>query len=338
MKGKILTFEGGDCAGKGTQIKLLVKWLQDHNYNVSSGLYEPGSTNKADIIRTVLKDRPDTDRLPEGLRDNFSLQDFWEEFKEEEVPPIAEYFIRQARENIPPGTKRDTLWALLNNSFRSVDPGNSLENSLKKRLYDQGAHFPGELESALQEIAEANKYVHSSDQTIAQQFFGTFFKKERLSPIAQAYLFLAARNILFHNIIIPEKSKYDITIIDRSRDSTTVYQGHAQNPNLVDVLRGYNLMATEGTQIDRTIVLDLDEKETIRRKKLRETGKDVDYFDNKDLDFHRRVRQGYLAEAEYYANLPESHPEYKRIVVVDGKGTPEEVFERILPSIESVLK
>jgi thymidylate kinase len=337
MKGKIITFEGGDCAGKGTQIKLLVKWLEDHNYNVQTGLYEPGSTNKSDIIRTILKNRPDTDRLPEGLRDNFSLQDFWQEFKEEVVPPIAEYFIHNAINNMPRGTKQETLRVILDDKFRSVDPGSTPENLLKKKIYDAGGHIPGELEIALKELNES--HAQSSSQTIGELFFGKFFAKEKVSPIAQAYLFLAARNILFHNIIIPTKDTYDVTIIDRSKDSTTVYQGYAQDGGLdLSTLRALNLMATENTPIEATIVLDLTERESMRRKGKRETGKAPDFFDSKDEAFHRRVRSGYLAEAKYYANLPENHPEYKRIIVVDGNPTPEAVFQNILSSLEKKIK
>lgn len=58
MKGKLLTFEGIDNSGKGTQIKLLEDYLKENNIKVVSGR-DPGNTSLGELLRVILK-RPET--------------------------------------------------------------------------------------------------------------------------------------------------------------------------------------------------------------------------------------------------------------------------------------
>ena len=52
-KGQFITFEGGEGAGKTTQIDLLKSYLLSKNYNVIS-TREPGGTNEGEILRKSL--------------------------------------------------------------------------------------------------------------------------------------------------------------------------------------------------------------------------------------------------------------------------------------------
>ena len=53
MKGKFITFEGGEGSGKGTQIKLLIEVLKKKGYEVVS-TNEPGATEAGLKIRELL--------------------------------------------------------------------------------------------------------------------------------------------------------------------------------------------------------------------------------------------------------------------------------------------
>lgn len=53
MKGKFITFEGGEGSGKSTQIRKLDMWLSDKGYNVVM-TREPGGTPDAELIRALL--------------------------------------------------------------------------------------------------------------------------------------------------------------------------------------------------------------------------------------------------------------------------------------------
>ena len=56
---KLITFEGGEGAGKTTQIQLLETALKDKGYHVLK-TREPGGTIGAELLRAALKDHPDT--------------------------------------------------------------------------------------------------------------------------------------------------------------------------------------------------------------------------------------------------------------------------------------
>ena len=55
MRGKFITFEGGEGVGKTTQIKLLAKALEDAGKKILI-LREPGGTRLSELIRPLLKD------------------------------------------------------------------------------------------------------------------------------------------------------------------------------------------------------------------------------------------------------------------------------------------
>lgn len=68
MKGKFITFEGGEGTGKSTQIKLLEKYLQQKDKNVIT-TKEPGGTDVGAEIRKLLVcgDKDKFDAVAEAL-------------------------------------------------------------------------------------------------------------------------------------------------------------------------------------------------------------------------------------------------------------------------------
>jgi len=109
------------------------------------------------------------------------------------------------------------------------------------------------------------------------------------TPLAQTFLFMAARQQHVAHVIRPALARGAVVISDRYTDATLAYQGYAQGVDL-HTIRELNALATGGVQPDLTLVLDLDPVAGIGRIR----GRPLDTFEKMDLDFHRRVREGYL--------------------------------------------
>ena len=114
---------------------------------------------------------------------------------------------------------------------------------------------------------------------------------QELEPIAELFLFLADRAQHGAAVIRPALAKGHYVLCDRYADSTVVYQGHARGLDK-ERLRSLNDMATGGLRPDLTILLDLEPEIGLSRVR------DRDRLDDEPIEFHRRVRDGFLCEAE----------------------------------------
>ena len=112
-------------------------------------------------------------------------------------------------------------------------------------------------------------------------------------PLADAMLFDAARRQLVQEVIRPALDDGETVICARFTDSTLAYQGYGAGLD-TDMLRRLNDLATDGVRPDLTILLDVPVEAGLARK----APGDVTRFEAEfDLDFHRRVRDGFLALA-----------------------------------------
>lgn len=109
----------------------------------------------------------------------------------------------------------------------------------------------------------------------------------------EALLYQAARAQLVDEVINPHLKKGGIVLSDRYADSTLAYQGYGHQ-NTVASLEGIIRYATGGLIPDLTILMDLAPEVGLRR---REDAGGVNRLDAYDLDFHYRVREGYLEMA-----------------------------------------
>jgi dTMP kinase len=124
-------------------------------------------------------------------------------------------------------------------------------------------------------------------------------------PRADALLFNAARAQLVATVIRPALARGDVVIAARFADSTLAYQGYGAGLP-IDELRALERAATGGLRPDRTVLLDLPVEAGLARKGADEATRFETAF---DLDFHRRVRDGFVA-------LAAAEPD--RFVVVDA--------------------
>lgn len=133
-------------------------------------------------------------------------------------------------------------------------------------------------------------------------------------------LFQASRAQLVEEVIRPHLVKGGVVLCDRYADSTLAYQGYGYQRNL-DQVRHLVDFATGNLKPDLTLFLDLEVEEGLQR---RARGGSLNRLDTYDLDFYRRVRQGYL---EMAAQEPE------RWVVIDASLPFAQVQDALLAAV-----
>jgi len=143
-----------------------------------------------------------------------------------------------------------------------------------------------------------------------------------IDPVAELFLFAASRRQHVMEVIRPALAAGRVVLCDRFTDATLAYQGFGRRLDL-DRLRWLNDWATDSLRPVLTLIFDLPEEVGLQRARSRNSSAPVDEgrFEQEDLRFHRRVREGYLT-------LAASEPD--RYAVVDAAGTPDEVLERTL--------
>jgi dTMP kinase len=146
----------------------------------------------------------------------------------------------------------------------------------------------------------------------------------KMHPRTETLLFLSARAQLVEQVIKPHLKNGYIVLCDRYADSTMAYQGYGHQNDLKQIESLINF-ATGGLKPELTLLLDLDVEEGLRRKVH---GREWNRLDAYSLEFHQRVRQGYL-------KLAAAEPE--RWVKIDAGLPAEEVQEDIRKTIISRL-
>jgi dTMP kinase len=152
------------------------------------------------------------------------------------------------------------------------------------------------------------------------------------SALSEALLFYAARADHIEKVIRPTLVAGRWVICDRFSDSTRVYQVEAGGLPL-DVFKALELIVVKLTYPDMTIILDVPAevglaRATTRRLAAAIAGEDADAFEKRDMDFHERLRQGYLAVAK---------AEPRRCKVIDATGTPEAIAAEVWTQVERRL-
>jgi len=116
----------------------------------------------------------------------------------------------------------------------------------------------------------------------------------KMNPRTETLLFCSARAQLVAEVIRPHLEKGEVVISDRYADSTLAYQGYGHGNDLAQ-LRQVLSFATGGLIPDLTLLLDIDAKEGLSRRKS--GGGEWNRMDDYQLELHQRVRRGYLVLA-----------------------------------------
>ncbi len=138
-------------------------------------------------------------------------------------------------------------------------------------------------------------------------------QKEKINKNTELFLYLADRAQHVEHIIKPALKEKKIVIVDRFIDSTVAYQGYGRGFS-IEFLEMLNKKVTDNIEPDITFLLDLDPEEGLKRVKIRNRVDKISSlevrFEQEKIEFHRRVREGYLKILKKFPN---------RIVLLDGK-------------------
>lgn len=119
--------------------------------------------------------------------------------------------------------------------------------------------------------------------------------ENEMTPRAELLLFLAARAQNVEHVIRPHLINNGVVLCDRYIDSSIAYQGCARGLGR-DTVFQLNAFAINGLIPDLTVLLDLPPEIGLARQT------DRNRMEAEAIEFHRRVREGFLLEAE---NNPE---------------------------------
>lgn len=112
-----------------------------------------------------------------------------------------------------------------------------------------------------------------------------------MQPHTEILLYCAARAQLVGQVIRPHLQSGGVVLCDRYADSTLAYQGYGRGLDLL-TLRMILDFATGSLKPDLTFYLDIDVEAGLKRKKT--GGDEWNRMDDLEVEFHRRVRSGYL--------------------------------------------
>jgi len=144
-----------------------------------------------------------------------------------------------------------------------------------------------------------------------------------ISPLTELMLFNASRAQLVAEVVQPNLESGKVVISDRYADSTTAYQGYGRGLDLA-MVKATNNAATQGLKPDLTILLDIPVKEDLARKQA----KKQDRFEQEAIDFHQRVREGYL-------KLAAAEPE--RWLIVDASQSKRKIADIIWQRVSQLI-
>jgi dTMP kinase len=147
--------------------------------------------------------------------------------------------------------------------------------------------------------------------------------ERRPQPLAELFLFLAARHQHVAERIGPALRRGRVVLCDRYADATVAYQGYGRGLDL-ELIRELNVRATGGVLPDLTLLFDLDPAAGFRR-----IGRRRDAFERQALAFHRRVRRGYL-------EIQRADP--KRVRLIDAARPPAAVTAEVQAVVGEYLR
>jgi dTMP kinase len=150
-------------------------------------------------------------------------------------------------------------------------------------------------------------------------------------PATELFLYEAARAQHVEEEIKPFLEKDGVVLCDRFSDATVAYQGYGRRIDLKWIQR-LNHLSSQGVRPDVTFLLDCPSdvglKRAIQRNRTLKQEKE-ERFEREEIQFHRRVRRGYLAIAR---------KEPLRVKVIDTRQGEEKVFEKIKKIVDNLIE
>jgi dTMP kinase len=152
-----------------------------------------------------------------------------------------------------------------------------------------------------------------------------------LDSAAELLLYAASRAQHLREIIIPALAGGANVLCDRFSDATLAYQGYGRGLD-IEMIRALDRIVTAGMRPELTLLFDIEAASGIARARGRNNSRGLEAearFENEELVFHERVRQGYLA-------LVAQEPE--RIQVVDASSSAEAIQAKVRKILDERLR
>lgn len=152
-----------------------------------------------------------------------------------------------------------------------------------------------------------------------------------MEPLTELFLYAADRAQHIAQVIRPALESQQWLICDRFADATTVYQGYGRDQDLA-FIQQLNEMATQGIWPRLSLLLDCPVEVGLDRARQRilETSLEgrEDRFEQQDLAFHQKVREGYLKIAAQNPN---------RFIILDATLDQKQLHQEIVTLLEPYL-
>jgi dTMP kinase len=152
----------------------------------------------------------------------------------------------------------------------------------------------------------------------------------KMVPLSELFLYEAARAQHVKEVIDPLLKKGVVVLCDRFNDATIAYQGYGRKIDL-ELVKNLNRFSSQTIRPDVTFLLDcpshLGLKRALRRNRTLKREKEG-RFEQEKVQFHHRVRKGYLSIAKKEPN---------RVKLIDTRQGEEKVFERIQKIVDELI-
>ena len=148
-------------------------------------------------------------------------------------------------------------------------------------------------------------------------------KNKEMGDECETLLYMAARAQLVGEVIAPKLKEGKVILCDRFLDSTVAYQGYG---NKVDIklIKLIGAFATRNIEPDLTFYFDLNVSKGLSR-----ISRDKDRIEQRPLDYHERVREGYLQLAK---------ENKRRIKHIEVNKSREEIHAIVAGYVDELLK
>jgi len=162
----------------------------------------------------------------------------------------------------------------------------------------------GEIAEAIRTLVQANEF------------------SEPMDPLCEAHLYAASRAQLIMTRLIPFLDKWGIVVSDRSVWTALSFQGYAKWVGM-DAIWALNREAVEKRLPDMILYMDLP----VEEGRARSFDADGDKHEREGIEFFERAAEGYriIGERDWFKGKRHA---------IDASGSQDEVFERILKTIE----
>ena len=156
---------------------------------------------------------------------------------------------------------------------------------------------------------------------IGDQIRSVIMDMKNMTPRAEILLFCASRAQLVEELIRPSLAAGKIILCDRYADSTMAYQGYGHGLDR-EALGQLLHFATGGLKPDLTLLFDIPSEAGLRRRLSNH--EEWNRMDDYALQFHERVRNGYL---EMAAAEPD------RYVIINADRSKEEIHKEVVLTV-----